>query len=161
MGTGQNQPNASSGLLITSVLLLTHIHERKRIKCFKSLNVLSTFDQQIIETRINPVHFLSPTRTKPRALLSLRLPLQVTVIKDPENDDFGFSVSDGFLEKGVYVNMIRPDGPADRAGLQPYDRILQVKTQRAAARMSALDSAAGFICSDTVTADGEQNRTRI
>lgn len=93
--------------------------------------------------------------------MSLPLPLQVTVIKDPENDDFGFSVSDGFLEKGVYVNMIRPDGPADRAGLQPYDRILQVKTQRAAARMSASDSAAGFICSDTVTADGKLNRTRI
>lgn len=53
--------------------------------------------------------------------------LQVTVIKDPECDDFGFSVSDGFLEKGVYVNMIRPDGPADRAGLRPYDRILQVR----------------------------------
>uniref|UniRef100_A0A673A1H8 Glutamate receptor interacting protein 2b n=1 Tax=Sphaeramia orbicularis TaxID=375764 RepID=A0A673A1H8_9TELE len=51
---------------------------------------------------------------------------KVTVIKDPESDDFGFSVSDGFLEKGVYVNMIRPDGPADRAGLRPYDRILQV-----------------------------------
>lgn len=48
------------------------------------------------------------------------------MIKDPESDDFGFSVSDGFLEKGVYVNMIRPDGPADRAGLRPYDRILQV-----------------------------------
>lgn len=53
---------------------------------------------------------------------------QVTVIKDPERDDFGFSVSDGFLEKGVYVNTIRPDGPADRAGLRPYDRILQVLT---------------------------------
>lgn len=48
------------------------------------------------------------------------------MIKDPEIDDFGFSVSDGFLEKGVYVNMIRPDGPADRAGLRPFDRILQV-----------------------------------
>ncbi len=48
------------------------------------------------------------------------------MIKDPEIDDFGFSVSDGFLEKGVYVNMIRPDGPADRSGLKPYDRILQV-----------------------------------
>uniref|UniRef100_A0AAX7TAE3 PDZ domain-containing protein n=1 Tax=Astatotilapia calliptera TaxID=8154 RepID=A0AAX7TAE3_ASTCA len=54
----------------------------------------------------------------------------VTVIKDPESDDFGFSVSDGFLEKGVYVNMIRPDGPADRAGLRPYDRILQVNHVR-------------------------------
>lgn len=49
------------------------------------------------------------------------------MIKDPEIDDFGFSVSDGFLEKGVYVNMIRPDGPADRAGLKPFDRILQVR----------------------------------
>uniref|UniRef100_A0AAX7US01 PDZ domain-containing protein n=1 Tax=Astatotilapia calliptera TaxID=8154 RepID=A0AAX7US01_ASTCA len=56
--------------------------------------------------------------------------IEVTVIKDPESDDFGFSVSDGFLEKGVYVNMIRPDGPADRAGLRPYDRILQVNHVR-------------------------------
>ncbi|XP_076027121.1 glutamate receptor-interacting protein 2 [Genypterus blacodes] len=55
---------------------------------------------------------------------------KVTVIKDPESDDFGFSVSDGFLEKGVYVNMVRPDGPADRAGLRPYDRILQVNHVR-------------------------------
>lgn len=61
----------------------------------------------------------------PACLTSL-MALQVTVIKDPEIDDFGFSVSDGFLEKGVYVNMIRADGPADRAGLKPFDRILQV-----------------------------------
>uniref|UniRef100_A0A8C1ZXZ8 Glutamate receptor interacting protein 2b n=1 Tax=Cyprinus carpio TaxID=7962 RepID=A0A8C1ZXZ8_CYPCA len=51
-------------------------------------------------------------------------------LTDPESDDFGFSVSDGFLEKGVYVNMIRPEGPADRAGLKPYDRILQVNHVR-------------------------------
>uniref|UniRef100_A0A4W4HK52 PDZ domain-containing protein n=1 Tax=Electrophorus electricus TaxID=8005 RepID=A0A4W4HK52_ELEEL len=55
---------------------------------------------------------------------------KVTVMKDPERDDFGFSVSDGFLEKGVYVNMIRPEGPAERAGLRPYDRILQVNHVR-------------------------------
>ncbi|KAJ8359046.1 hypothetical protein SKAU_G00155710 [Synaphobranchus kaupii] len=55
---------------------------------------------------------------------------KVTVMKDPESDDFGFSVSDGFLEKGVYVNLIRPEGPADRAGLKPYDRILQVNHVR-------------------------------
>ncbi|RXM98082.1 Glutamate receptor-interacting protein 2 [Acipenser ruthenus] len=55
---------------------------------------------------------------------------KVTVVKESDSDDFGFSVSDGFLEKGVYVNMIRPDGPADRGGLKPYDRILQVNHVR-------------------------------
>lgn len=54
------------------------------------------------------------------------LGFQVTIRKDLESHDFGFSVSDGLLEKGVYVNMIRPDGPADQAGLKPFDRILQV-----------------------------------
>lgn len=55
------------------------------------------------------------------------LPPQICVLKDEDSGDFGFSVSDGLLEKGVFVNMIRPDGPAHQAGLQPYDRILQVK----------------------------------
>lgn len=52
--------------------------------------------------------------------------LQVTIRKDLQSRDFGFSVSDGLLEKGVYVNMIRPHGPAEQAGLKPFDRILQV-----------------------------------
>uniref|UniRef100_A0A3B1JLV7 Glutamate receptor interacting protein 2a n=1 Tax=Astyanax mexicanus TaxID=7994 RepID=A0A3B1JLV7_ASTMX len=54
------------------------------------------------------------------------LKVLLTTTKDEDSRDFGFSVSDGLLEKGVYVNMIRPDGPADQAGLRPYDRILQV-----------------------------------
>ncbi|KAJ8264809.1 hypothetical protein COCON_G00139080 [Conger conger] len=33
--------------------------------------------------------------------------LKVTVLKDTESGDFGFSVSDGFLENGVYVNHVR------------------------------------------------------
>ncbi|KAM8931117.1 glutamate receptor-interacting protein 2 [Pelodytes ibericus] len=56
--------------------------------------------------------------------------LKVTIMKDLDTDDFGFSVSDGILEKGVYVNMIRPGGPAAQSGLQPYDRILQVNHVR-------------------------------
>uniref|UniRef100_A0A6I8PKH1 Glutamate receptor interacting protein 2 n=1 Tax=Ornithorhynchus anatinus TaxID=9258 RepID=A0A6I8PKH1_ORNAN len=51
---------------------------------------------------------------------------KMTLHKDPVSQDFGFSVSDGLLEKGVYVNMIRPDGPADQSGLKPFDRVLQV-----------------------------------
>lgn len=63
----------------------------------------------------------------------------MTVFKDPEMEDFGFSVSDGLLEKGVYVNMIRPDGPADHSGLKPYDRILQVINTRGGAGGKAAD----------------------
>lgn len=59
-------------------------------------------------------------------IYNLCLYLQVTIRKDLESHDFGFSVSDGLLEKGVFVNMIRPGGPADQAGLKPFDRILQV-----------------------------------
>ncbi|XP_040927360.1 glutamate receptor-interacting protein 2-like isoform X3 [Betta splendens] len=55
---------------------------------------------------------------------------KVTVRRNLESRDFGFSVSDGLLEKGVYINVIRPDGPADRAGLKPFDRILQVNHVR-------------------------------
>ncbi|XP_074500133.1 glutamate receptor-interacting protein 2-like isoform X2 [Sebastes fasciatus] len=71
--------------------------------------------------RGDPSDILSPT---PLALH------KVSMRKDLESHDFGFSVSDGLLEKGVYVNMIRPDGPADQAGLKPFDRILQVNRVR-------------------------------
>lgn len=46
--------------------------------------------------------------------------------KNSDGEDFGFSVSDGLLEKGVYVKNIRPAGPGDLGGLKPYDRLLQV-----------------------------------
>lgn len=53
--------------------------------------------------------------------------LQVVLLKDGVYEDFGFSVSDGLYERGVYINRVRAGGPADKAGvLQPYDRILQV-----------------------------------
>ncbi|KAB1264361.1 Glutamate receptor-interacting protein 2 [Camelus dromedarius] len=55
---------------------------------------------------------------------------KVTLHKDPVRSDFGFSVSDGLLEKGVYVHTVRPDGPAQRGGLRPFDRVLQVNHVR-------------------------------
>uniref|UniRef100_A0A3B4BFC7 PDZ domain-containing protein n=1 Tax=Periophthalmus magnuspinnatus TaxID=409849 RepID=A0A3B4BFC7_9GOBI len=63
-------------------------------------------------------------------LYSFIFHLKVTIRKDAESHDFGFSVSDGLLEKGVYVNMIRSEGPAAQGGLKPYDRILQVNRVR-------------------------------
>lgn len=52
----------------------------------------------------------------------------VTLYKDKVYDDYGFSVSDGLYERGVYINRIRSGGPADTVGLlKPFDRIIQVK----------------------------------
>ncbi|XP_061107680.1 glutamate receptor-interacting protein 1-like isoform X2 [Conger conger] len=51
---------------------------------------------------------------------------KVTLFKEPDEEDFGFSVSDGLLDKGVYVNNIRPSGPAELGGLKAFDRLLQV-----------------------------------
>ncbi|CAG0898790.1 unnamed protein product [Darwinula stevensoni] len=51
----------------------------------------------------------------------------VTLFKDPIYEDFGFSVSDGLYQRGVYVNRIRKAGPASVShALRPFDRILQV-----------------------------------
>ncbi|XP_025908560.1 glutamate receptor-interacting protein 1 [Nothoprocta perdicaria] len=55
---------------------------------------------------------------------------KVTLYKDSDGEDFGFSVSDGLLEKGVYVKNIRPSGPGELGGLKPYDRLLQVNHVR-------------------------------
>jgi glutamate receptor-interacting protein len=53
----------------------------------------------------------------------------VILYKDAIYDDYGFSVSDGLYERGVYINRIRKGGPADIVGLlRPYDRILQVSS---------------------------------
>ncbi|XP_068416290.1 glutamate receptor-interacting protein 1 isoform X3 [Eschrichtius robustus] len=55
---------------------------------------------------------------------------KVTLYKGSDMEDFGFSVADGLLEKGVYVKNIRPAGPGDLGGLKPYDRLLQINHVR-------------------------------
>ncbi|XP_012255985.2 glutamate receptor-interacting protein 2 isoform X1 [Athalia rosae] len=51
--------------------------------------------------------------------------VHVCLHKDPVYEDFGFSVSDGLYERGVYINRLRPGGPCDGI-LRPFDRILRV-----------------------------------
>ena len=62
------------------------------------------------------------------------LPLEVTrvtLFKDQIYEDFGFSVSDGLYERGIFVNRIRKGGPADVSGMiKPFDRILQLNQTR-------------------------------
>ena len=58
---------------------------------------------------------------------------RVTLFKDNIYEDFGFSVSDGLYEKGIFVNRVRASGPADGSGLlRPLDRILQINSSRTA-----------------------------
>lgn len=52
---------------------------------------------------------------------------KVTLIKDTATDDFGFGLSDGMYEKGVYISAVRPGSLADRAELSAFDRVLQVR----------------------------------
>uniref|UniRef100_A0A672V4I9 Glutamate receptor interacting protein 2 n=1 Tax=Strigops habroptila TaxID=2489341 RepID=A0A672V4I9_STRHB len=106
-------PNRQNGLETT--------HEDSFWRVFgEALEDLETCGQSELlrEIEVNP--FLN--------LLLIRL--FCSCPKYPESEDFGFSVSDGLLEKGVYVNMVRPDGPADQCGLKPYDRVLQVNRIR-------------------------------
>ncbi|XP_056280568.1 glutamate receptor-interacting protein 1 isoform X3 [Pseudoliparis swirei] len=55
---------------------------------------------------------------------------KLTLEKVSDLEDFGFSVSDGMLDRGVYVNNIRPGGPAEQGGLRTYDRLLQINHVR-------------------------------
>ncbi|XP_040199996.1 glutamate receptor-interacting protein 1 isoform X14 [Rana temporaria] len=55
---------------------------------------------------------------------------KISLFKDSDREDFGFSVADGLLEKGVYVKNIRSNGPGDIGGLKPFDRLLQVNHVR-------------------------------
>lgn len=48
--------------------------------------------------------------------------------KECATDDFGFSLSEGMYEKGVYISAVRTDSLAETSGLQPFDRILQVNS---------------------------------
>lgn len=49
---------------------------------------------------------------------------KVILYKDFDMEDFGFSVVDGLLEKGVYVKNICLVGLGDFGGLKLYDRFL-------------------------------------
>ncbi|CAD6208183.1 GSCOCG00012730001-RA-CDS [Cotesia congregata] len=53
--------------------------------------------------------------------------LSISLKKDLIYEDFGFSVSDGLYEKGIYINRLRPGGPCDGV-LKPYDRIIKINT---------------------------------
>ena len=51
--------------------------------------------------------------------------MQTTLERSDRDDGFGFSLSNGIYDSGVYVGAVKDRGPAADK-LQPYDRILKV-----------------------------------
>ncbi|XP_069141413.1 glutamate receptor-interacting protein 1-like isoform X2 [Argopecten irradians] len=51
---------------------------------------------------------------------------KVKLVKESAVEDFGFGLSDGMYEKGVYISGVREGSIADKAGVKQFDRILQV-----------------------------------
>lgn len=55
---------------------------------------------------------------------------RMTIEKSSAASDFGFSLSDGLYEKGVYISAVRTGSPAQKCGLRQFDRILQVNSTK-------------------------------
>lgn len=109
--------------------LLTKNFSHSTAKDFHSADELSsTGTQKKISTK--PGHKLGPNAYKEHVkTIFAPTPVQlhkIKMVKDPGSDDFGFGLSDGMYEKGVYISGVRKDSLADRAGLVQFDRILQV-----------------------------------
>nr|XP_034306740.1 glutamate receptor-interacting protein 1 isoform X4 [Crassostrea gigas] len=51
---------------------------------------------------------------------------KINVTRSTVVEDFGFGLSDGMYEKGVYISGVRKGSIADLNGLKPFDRVLQV-----------------------------------
>ena len=51
---------------------------------------------------------------------------KIELVKVIATEDFGFGLSDGMYEKGVYISGVREGSIADIAGLRQFDRVLQV-----------------------------------
>jgi len=86
---------------------------------------------------------------------------RVTLFKDRDYNDFGFSVSDGATNKGVYINKVRSGGPADLSGfVKPFDKLIQVNNTSlrdldcllaVPLLISASDRVDLYICRDPTT----------
>ncbi|KAJ8303902.1 hypothetical protein KUTeg_017485 [Tegillarca granosa] len=83
--------------------------------------------------KIPPEKGLKPSFKENVLTLYCPTPIQVQKIKLTRNsldEGFGFGLSDGMYEKGVYVSGVKKDSIADKCGLKQFDRLLQVNGKR-------------------------------
>ena len=115
------QLSDKSGLMVVNGNLSDFEEDRSmrsvRISSTSSSRIAKGAELHLKEVEKEMQHIFTPT---PVELL------RVTLTRWHRGEDFGFSLSDGVYEKGVYISAVRPGGPADRVGLKGFDRILQV-----------------------------------
>lgn len=114
----RNWSHSTSRGAISQNDLRPYVVDRRRRHCASSSSAK--------ELQTLPMHDQLKTLFAPRPIQLHR----VTLIKDSDADNFGFGVSDGIHDKGVYISAIRKDSVADGMGLQKYDRILQINKMK-------------------------------
>lgn len=104
----------------------TILSSGKFIETMKKLAESGSSDQDSDSEPHKALQRASQAQMHLQAMPTQLVPLTIRLRKQ-EGSDFGFSVSDGQSDPGVYVRTVRPGGPADQNGkLRPYDRILKV-----------------------------------
>jgi C-terminal processing protease CtpA/Prc len=94
------------------------LHENSPSETFSTSTKMAA-EAHLREVEEEMTHIFTPTAVELNRVILFKL---------HESDDFGFGLSDGVYEKGVYISAIRPGGPADRSEvIRPFDRILQVR----------------------------------
>ena len=130
-------------------------NSRNYVKEFKALAESGSSDPESdpepsLTTQMRAARMMEQisTAAKLPALINHHL---VTLHKDTEQSDLGFSLSDGFGEPGVYVKSIHSGGLAELDGqLQQYDRIMKVcafvhKNYRCVSHQQTKDVDAPFL----------------
>ncbi|ELU00765.1 hypothetical protein CAPTEDRAFT_224220 [Capitella teleta] len=121
LSAAMDELSAIGGL--TAITAVTDFDDRVRPKpiavtdsCPENSVMTAAMHLQEVEEQLQNIFTPTPMELFKANLCKLR-----------DSEDFGFGLSDGVYEKGVYLSAIRPGGPADRSGvLRQFDRVLQV-----------------------------------
>lgn len=101
----------------------------------RSISVESTADHQLSSQDQQTIEGSTPTNSEshaapkllddmPKILPALDV-IAITLTRELPTDSFGFGLSDGIQESGIFISGIMPGGPAENA-LQLYDKVIQV-----------------------------------
>ncbi|XP_045164532.2 glutamate receptor-interacting protein 1-like isoform X2 [Mercenaria mercenaria] len=114
----RNWSHSTSRGAISQNDLMPYVVDRRQRRCASSASARD-LDNMPLKDQLKTVFSPQPIQLH-----------RVTLVKESPTDDFGFGVSDGVYDKGVYISAIRPGSVAESMGLKQFDRILQINKVR-------------------------------